>query len=140
MEIASTSLDVSGGSKSTLWDRMKRKNTSSPSLHKVGIKNWSTRSLPRFGTFGSSSGSVSNGHSPKSSNASSPTSVNFAIPEECQPKKQQVVKDYFSGLPNEVKLQILSYLPVKAIAKASTVSSNFAFLIVGVQAMADIVR
>jgi F-box domain len=106
--------------KSKLWDRIKRKNASSPNLHKVGIKNWSTRSLPRISSFGSSSSiGFTNGHSRKSSVATAVSGM-FDVSYE-QPKKQRVVKDFFSSLPNEVKLQILSYLPVKSIAKASIV-------------------
>jgi hypothetical protein len=128
---------IPGRRKSVFWDRMKRKNASSPSLHRVGIKNWSTRSLPRLGSFGSLSPGI--GHSRKSSAASTPTSLTFDAPEISTPKKQRVVKDYFSGLPNEVQLQILSYLPVKTIAKASRVLSIAMFLTVGLSAMADVV-
>jgi hypothetical protein len=32
-----------------------------------------------------------------------------------------VLKDYFSSLPSEVKLQIFSYLPLKTLARVSMV-------------------
>ena len=110
--------------KPKLWDRIKQTNSSSPSLHKVGIKNWSTRSLPRVGSFGSPSIGTSSGTSPKSTPSSSPVDETFNISEESLQPKQQVIKDYFSLLPSEVKLQILSYLPLKTIARASIVSSK----------------
>src|SRR5438046_181674 len=96
-----------------LWDRIKHRSSSSPSLHKVGIRNWSTRSLPRIGSFGSSSISASSGISPKSTPSCSPVDETFNISEESLQKKQHLVRDYFSLLPSEVKLQILSYLPIK---------------------------
>lgn len=121
MEQLDDSLDtLPSNRKSTLWGRIKRKNASSPNLHKVGIKNWSTRSLPRFSSFGSSSSiGITNGHSRKSSTATAVSGMYDVLCE--QSKKQRVVKDFFSTLPNEVKLQILSYLPVKEIAKSSIV-------------------
>jgi hypothetical protein len=110
--------------KPKLWDRIKDRNSSSPSLHKVGIKNWSTRSLPRFGSFGSPSIGTSRGSSSKSTPSSSPIDETFNISEESLQPEQQVIRDYFSLLPSEVKLQILSYLPLKTIARASLVSSK----------------
>ena len=70
--------------------------------------------------------SASSGTSPKSTPSCSPVDETFNISEESLQKKQQVVKDYFSLLPSEVKLQILSYLPIKTIARVSLVSSNVA--------------
>ena len=111
--------------KSKVWDVLKRRNSSSPSLHKVGIKNWSTRSLPRVGSFGSSSIGSSSGVSPKSTPSCSPVDETFNIAEEeVVLKEENVVRDYFSTLPNEVKLQILSYLPIKTVARVSMVCSN----------------
>ena len=113
--------------KPRLWDLIKPRNSSSPSLHKVGIKNWSTRSLPRIGSFGSPSIGTSSDNSPKSTPSSSPIDETFNISEESLQMKQQVIKDYFSVLPGEVKLQILSYLPLKTVARASSVSSKVAY-------------
>src|SRR5579859_4244245 len=112
-------------SKSTIWSRMKRRNASSPSLHTIGSKNWSTRSLPRFGSFGSSSSTVgtSTSLSQKSSPSYTPVEERFTLPiQVSSPKKLRFAKDYFSSLPNEVKLQIFSYLSVKTIAQISSVS------------------
>ena len=111
-------------SKSTIWSRMKRRNASSPSLHIIGNKNWSTRSLPRFGSFGSSSSTVgtSTSLSRKSSPSYTPVEERFTLPiQVSSPRKLRFAKDYFSGLPNEVKLQIFSYLSVKTIAQISSV-------------------
>ena len=113
--------------KPKLWDRIKQANCSSPSLHKVGVKNWSTRSLPRLGSSGSRSIGTSNGTSPKSTPSGSPVDVSFNISEESLQKKQKAIQDYFSLLPSEVKLQILSYLPLKTIARASLVRSKVAY-------------
>src|SRR5579859_2054477 len=106
---------------SNLWDKIKRKNASSPSLHKVGFKNWSTRSLPRLGSVWSSTVGGSSGPRPKSNSIATPIEDKYCIYAEPTPKKEEVIKDYFSGLPNEVKLQILSHLPAKMIARASAV-------------------
>src|SRR5271167_4645445 len=112
----------SDGRKPNLWDRIKQGNSSSPSLHKVDIKNWSTRSLPRLGSFGSSPVSCSSSViSPKSTPSSSPVIGTLNISEESLQQKRQVINDYFSTLPNEVKLLIFSYLPITAIARVSMV-------------------
>src|SRR5271170_4751514 len=110
--------------KSKVWDVLKRQNSSSPSLHKIDIKNWSTRSLPRLGSFGSSSIGTASGVSQKSTPSCSPVDENFNIAEEESALKEKVVQNYFSTLPNEVKLQILSYLPIKTIARVSLVCHN----------------
>ena len=106
-----------------LWDLIKQGNSSSPSLHKFGIKNWSTPSLPRVGSFGSPSFSASTLVSPRSSPSNSPIDETFNLSEESLRKKKQGATDYFSGLPNEVKLQIFSYLPFKTIARVSLVNA-----------------
>ena len=112
--------------KSKVWDVLKRRNSSSPSLHKVGIKNWSTRSLPRLGSLGSSTIGTSSGVSPKSTPSCTPVDERFTIADEelTLKEEEKVVRDYFSTLPNEVKLQILSYMPIKTVARASMVCSN----------------
>jgi hypothetical protein len=107
--------------KPKIWDRIKRRNSSSPSLHKMGIKNWSTRSLPRLGSLGSSSIGNRSPVSPKSSPPWTPIVEQLSIAEDVTLPESDLVKDYFTTLPNEVKLQIFSLLPVKAIARASTV-------------------
>jgi hypothetical protein len=107
--------------KPKIWDRIKRRNSSSPSLHKMGIKNWSTRSLPRLGSFGSSSIGNRSPVSPKSSPPWTPIVEQYSIAEDVMPPEPDFVKDYFTTLPNEVKLQIFSLLPVKTIARASAV-------------------
>ena len=110
--------------KTNLWTRMKRRNASSPSLHTLGNKNWSSRSLPRFGAFGSSS-TVHTLTSPSHKSSLSCTPVEEISPapfRDTSPRKLRYAKDYFSILPNEVKLQIFSYLSVKTIAQISSVS------------------
>lgn len=108
--------------KPKIWDRMKRRNSSSPSLQKLETKNWSSRSLPRFGSFGSSSVGRGNTDTPKLSPTWTPVVEQVSILDEVVPKKPEVKKDHFSGLPNEIKLYIFSLLPVKTIARASAVS------------------
>jgi hypothetical protein len=124
MEVVDPLLDVSSDHQKTkTWNPLKRRNSSSPNLHKIGGKNWSTRSLPRFGSFGSSSiGSPSRTPSPKSSSPASPFDENFCFPQDIEPPKPIVAKDYFSTLPSEVKLHIFSHLSLKAIARASSVA------------------
>lgn len=130
--------------KSKIWNRLKRQNSSTPSLHKIGVKNWSTRSLPRFGSFGSSNIATSpHTPSPKSSSPVSPFDGTFCFPQDIEPPKPLVAKDYFSALPNEVKLQIFSHLPLKAIARAAAVPNLPLFhmslmLLLGLQTMAVI--
>ena len=122
-----TQLDINPDRrKSKVWDVLKRRNSSSPSLHKVGIKNWSTRSLPRLGSLGSSTVGTSGGVSPKSTPSCTPVDERFNIADEelTLKEEEKVVRDYFSTLPNEVKLQILSYMPIKTVARASMVCSN----------------
>ena len=102
--------------KPRLWDRIRR-NSSSPSLRRVGIKNWSTQSLPRLGSSASTSISSTR---PKSTSSGSPVEEAFAICEISLQKRDQI-QDHFSPLPSEVKLQILSFLPIKTVARASLV-------------------
>lgn len=109
------------GRKPKLWDRIKLKNYSSPNLHTVSVENWSTRSLPRLGSFGSPSVVASSRASSKSSPPSSPVEQGFPVSNLILSKKQPVARDYFSALPNEVKLHILLYLPLKTIARISMV-------------------
>jgi hypothetical protein len=59
--------------------------------------------------------------SPKSSPSNSPIDETFNFSAGSLQKKRQVATDYFSSLPNEVKLQILSHLPFKTIARVSMV-------------------
>lgn len=117
-----TDTDISADrSKSSIWSRMKRRNASSPSLHTIGDKNWSTRSLPRFGSSSSTVG-TSTSPSQKSSPSYTPVEARVTLPiQVSSPKKLRFAKDYFSSLPNEVKLQIFSYLSVKTIAQISSV-------------------
>ena len=113
---------ASDGRKPKLWDRIKHKNSSSPSLNKVGTKNWSSRSLPRLGSFGSLAHSPTSYSSAKSSPANSPVLNKFFISKESVVIEEPVVpKDYFSTLPSEVKLQIFAYLPLKTLARVSMV-------------------
>jgi len=124
MQVADPHPDVSlDRQKTKIWNRLKRRNSSSPSLHGIGVKNWSTRSLPRFGSFGSSSVGSPRSPSAKSNSPVSPVDDAFCFPEEIEAPKPIVVKDYFSALPSEVKLRIFSLLPIKTIARASTVCS-----------------
>jgi len=126
-QLASPSDDRSEPRKPKLWDRIKLSNSSSPSLHKVGNRNWSSRSLPRLGSFGSltlSPTSASSSSTAKSSPANSPVRKDFIISQESE-VPEDVPKDYFSSLPNEVKLQIFSYLPLKTLAKVSMVRDYF---------------
>ena len=128
-QLASPPDDRPGPRKQKLWDRIKFNNSSSPSLHRVGNKNWSSRSLPRLGSFGSltlSSTSASSSSTAKSTPANSPILKDFIISHEFE-VPEEVVKDYFSSLPNEVKLQIFSYLPLKTLAKVSLVRDYFQY-------------
>ena len=112
--------------KTNVWSRVKHRSASSPSLHALGTKNWSSRSLPRFGSFGSSSTlGASTSPSQKSSPSRTPVEETFAVSfRDSSPKKLRYAKDHFSSLPNEVKLQIFSYLSVKTIAQISSVFSK----------------
>jgi hypothetical protein len=120
-QVASLSDDQSEPRKPKLWDRLKHKNSSSPTLHKDGIKNWSSRSLPRLGSFGSLALSPSASSSAKPSPANSPIANTFTTSRESVVPEEVVLKDFFSGLPSEVKLQIFSYLPLKTLARVSMV-------------------
>jgi F-box domain len=104
-----------------IWDRIKHKNSSSPNLQDVGVDNWSTRSLPRLGSFGSPSFGASSRASSKLSPPSTPVKRSLPVSDVILSEKQTVVRDYFSTLPNEVKLHILLYLPLKTIAMVSMV-------------------
>lgn len=120
-----TDTDISADhSKSNIWTLMKHRNASSPSLHTIGNKNWSTRSLPRFGSFDPSSSATGSSTSPSqnSSPSCTPVEETFSLSiHESSPKKLRFAKDCFSSLPNEVKLQIFSYLSVKTIRRISSV-------------------
>jgi hypothetical protein len=121
-QIASASDERSDRRKPRLWDRIKHRNSSSPSLNKVGTKNWSSRSLPRLGSFGSLALSATASSSAKSSPANSPVLNKFIISRESVVIEEPLVlKDYFSTLPSEVKLQIFAYLPLKTLARVSMV-------------------
>jgi hypothetical protein len=107
--------------KPKIWDRMKRRNSSSPSFQRLETRNWSSRSLPRFGSFGSASVIDGNTVTPKSAPISDPVVEQVSILEQVLPNEPEVDKDHFCGLPNEVKLHIFSLLPVKTLARASAV-------------------
>ena len=107
--------------KPKLWERIKRRNTSSPNIHKSDIKNWSTRSLPRLGSFGSCSSGDNSSVCPNSSPTFPSVENVFDTHEASLEGKGAITRDFFSTLPNEVKLRIFTYLPVKTIARASTV-------------------
>lgn len=144
MDRLATDSDISTDrQKSNIWTRMKRRNASFPSLHTLGNKNWSSRSLPRFGSFGSSS-TVGTLTSPSQKSSFSCTPVEETFPgsiQELSPRKLRSAKDYFSSLPNEVKLQIFSYLSVKTIAQISSVFSLSIYSnCVGLQTVARIVQ
>jgi hypothetical protein len=121
MELIPSPPDVQPGRrKPKLWDRVKRRNTSSPSIRGIGLKNWSTRSLPRLGSSSFSQASSSKS-SPLSSLSCFPVEGKFDESEEILPSKEVVVQDFFSTLPHEIKVRILSYLPLEAIVRASVV-------------------
>ena len=107
--------------KRKIWDRLRRRNSSSPILPRIDPQNWSTRSLPRLGSFGSSSQLASARSSPKLSLECSPVLSAFNISETLFEHKPKIVKNFFSTLPSEVKLRIFGYLPIKSIARASIV-------------------
>jgi len=124
-QFASPSDERSERRKPKLWDRIKHNNSSSPSLHNVGNKNWSSRSLPRLGSFGSLA--LSSSSTANSSPANSPVLKHFTISGESVVPEEVVLKDYFSSLPNEVKLQIFSYLPLKTLTRVSLVREPFQY-------------
>ena len=108
--------------KSNLWGRLKRRNSSSLNLRKLGGKNWSTRSLPLIGSFGPLNLSITSASSSKSTPFTCPVYETLTLSKECPLKKEKLIKDFFSTLPNEVKLQILSHLSIKTVARASMVT------------------
>jgi hypothetical protein len=110
--------------KPKIWDRMKRRNSSSPSFQRLETRNWSSRSLPRFGSFGSASVIDANTVTPKSGPISDPVVEQVSILEQVLRNEPEVEKDHFGGLPNEVKLHIFSLLPVKTLARASAVTNS----------------
>jgi hypothetical protein len=110
--------------KPKIWDRMRRRNSSSPSFQRLETQNWSSRSLPRFGSFGSASVIDGNTVTPKSSPIWTPVVDEVSILDEVLRTEPEVDKDHFSGLPSEIKLHIFSLLPVKTLARASAVINS----------------
>jgi hypothetical protein len=126
--------------KNKFWGHFKCRNSSSPDIQKVPTKNWSSRSLPRLGSVGSLNATATS-PSNKPTPVASPIEETFESPEESLPDedeslakheeslpkegeslpKEDEVKDYFSTLPNEVKLRVLSFLSIKGMARASLV-------------------
>jgi len=108
--------------KSSILDLLTRRNSSSPELDKVPNRNFSTRSLSRLGSFGASTTALpSLSPSSKSSPTVSPVESNFSVSDLSLPKEQAAPRDYFTLLPHEVQLQIVSYLPLKTIRRFSSV-------------------
>lgn len=118
-------LEVVQPRKQTLWDKIKRRNTSSPNIRNSLPSNWSTRSLPRLSSqtsivsVSSSKPSITN---PLDENDQTSSSIKDVVVHT------SIEKDHFTPLPIEIKLHILSYLTNRQLLGASRVYPSFLYI------------
>jgi hypothetical protein len=105
--------------KQTLWDKIKRRNVSSPTFHHSLRSNLSTRSLPRLSPERSHS-AISPVWTKITLSAEHLDEYVVALPCE-DSTEPSLGNDCFSALPDEIKLHILSYLTNRQVLGTSRV-------------------